>query len=213
MDLPTGFLGQERLKTVLGLQSDDEVRELGRWGLSKRPSEPGISAERLEQWLKVSTLYPGVFLEEKFAAALVGLSESEFRRRKELFESARTRFDAKLYWKHRLDSIYRAHLGRDTIYGSLLNSHADFAKKLGLRLAPCVVCKEKAVYTACEKCGRLVDPAHCEAIDDGRPMRFRPGEVCFNCIRDHGLDAFRFFRGRRSVRTSVEQVLGPLSKS
>lgn len=206
------FLDKEQLQRALGLL-DNELREVERWGLSRRPFEPGIRPDRLEEWLSVSSMYPGVFLREKYAAALVGLFESEFRRHQDLFESARTEFGERLYWKHRLDAIYRANLRPDKIYSSLLGSHADFAESLKVRLAPCVVCKQKAVYTVCEQCGSPVDPAHCEAINDGRPLRFRPSEVCFNCIRDNGLDAFRFFRDRRSVRSSVEQILGPISKS
>jgi len=165
----------------------------------------------VRDWLKVAAQFPGVFLREKFAAALLGLPVAELHRRMDAFRSARTAFDDRLYWKHRLDAIYRRNLEPETLHGGLRDSHEDFATKLKVRLAPCVVCGEKAVSTVCNNCGELVDPAHCEAIDESRPLRFRPAEVCFNCIRDLGLKGFDFFRDRRSVRTSVERVVGPVS--
>jgi hypothetical protein len=207
-ELPT-FLTEQQLQQFLGLGAQ-ELDQIAQWGLFKNSVEPGYRGDRVRDWIDVSAQFPGVFLQEKFAAALLGLPVAELHRRMDVFRSAKTTFDNQLYWKHRLDSIYRRNLAPDSIHGGLNDSHEEFAAKVKVRLAPCIVCGEKAVYTVCNKCGELVDPAHCEAVNEERPLRFRPAEVCFNCIRDFGLKEFDFFRDRRSVRTSVERVLGPL---
>lgn len=206
------FLSEQQLLDFLGLEAS-ELDQVAQWGLLKQPGEPKYRSVRVRDWLELSRRFPGVFLEEKLAAALLGLPVAELQRREDAFRSARTSFDPRLYWKHRLDGIYRRNLDPDTVYGSLRESHQDFAARLKVRLAPCIVCGEKAVSTVCRECGHLVDPAHCEPIDEGRPLRFRPAEVCFNCIRDLGFDAFDFFRDRRSVRASVERAFrAPLTR-
>ena len=152
-ELPT-FLTEQQLRKLLGLEAD-ELDQIAQWGLFRSPDEPGYRGDRVRDWIEVSAQFPGVFLQEKFAAALLGLSVAELNRRMDAFRGARTAFDDQLYWKHRLDAIYRRNLEPDTIHGGLRDSHEDFATKLKVRLAPCVVCSEKAVYTVCSKCGEL----------------------------------------------------------
>jgi hypothetical protein len=200
-------LNSVALQTALGLRPG-ELREVAQWGLGPRREELDVRTDDFEAWLDLCTRYPGIFLTENFAAALMGLSVVEFRRRSDVFDSARASFNEQLFWKHRLDAIYRARLDVSTAYGSLRESHEAFAERLGVRPAPCVVCGEHRVHTVCHQCHQLVDPAHCEAVRDDRPLPFRPAEVCFNCIRDQGLSTFDFFRDRRSVRASVERELG-----
>lgn len=193
MDELPPFVTEQQLRKILGLEAG-ELDQITQWGLFRSPDERGYRGDRVRDWLELSARFPGVFLQDKFAAALLGLPLAELYRRMDAFQSAKTIFDDRLYWKHRLDAIYRRNLAADGIHGDLSDSHEDFAARLKVRLARCIVCGEKAVHTVCSKCGELVDPAHCEALDEGRPLRFRPSEVCFNCVRDFGLKAFDFFR-------------------
>ena len=205
------YLSVEELEAKLGI-TREELREVQPWGLEPRPGEPGVRSDYFEDVINMWACFPGICLSEDFAAALVGLSATEFRKRARVFRPARTAFDPRLFWKHRLDAIYRAHLEPATAYSSLSASHRDFARRLGVQPARCVVCGEHAVRTICHECHQLVDPAHCEAVNDNRLPPFRPTEVCFNCIHKNGLAAFEFFRDRRSVRASVERVLGKIAK-
>jgi len=198
----------DELAAQLGLDPS-ELAELVRWGLRRRGSERGFRPDVVQGWVAVVTRFPGVLLQTDFAAAHVGLSKRELTRRPDLFAAAQTVLSDDLYWKHRLDRIYRAGLEPGMTYGSLLDSHRAFARCHDLRLASCVVCGQAAVSTICEECRSPVDPAHCEPVRDGRPLRFRPAEVCFNCIRKRGTKAFEFFRDRRSIRAVVDRASGP----
>jgi len=216
------FLDDDQLRDQLGLKKN-ELREVYMWGFKKSPAGRGVNLDYLKRWISEAARYPGIFLQEKFAAAFLGLTTSEFQRRLDIFKTARAILHdqiylkpehEQLYWKHRLKEIYHKNLKPYPyhIYQNLLESHKDFAKNLDLSLTKCVVCEAKAVYTICEKCGNPVDPAHCEAFKDGRPFKFSPAEVCFKCIKKDGYDKFDFFRDSKSVQESVTRAFKELPK-
>jgi hypothetical protein len=91
------FLSERQLQHFLGVEAN-ELGLVAEWGLIKNPGDPGYREDRVRDWIELSAKLPGVFLDEKFAAALLGLSVAEFLRCTAEVQHAQTSFDDRLYW-------------------------------------------------------------------------------------------------------------------